>query len=137
MLTKMIGIGKGLFCGWRANISDPITSNKNKEMKRDTIKIIKNIIWKMQFGCQQKYMVGIVKKIIQKRVVQDWNRNIFTMCAQCGTVVPPNSRLIGSKKKRELGNPGNKRLNNSSKPFQPKIWKFGWKIWKWRALSTN
>ena len=37
------------------------------------------------------------------------------------TVVPPNSRLIGSKKKnRELGNPGIKRLNNSSKPFQPK-----------------
>ena len=29
------------------------------------------------------------------------------------TVVPPNSR--------ELGNPGIKRLNNSSKPFQPKV----------------
>ena len=37
------------------------------------------------------------------------------------TVVPPNSRLIGSKKKRELGNQGIKRLNNSSKPFQPKV----------------
>ena len=37
------------------------------------------------------------------------------------TVVPPNSRLIGSKKNWELGNPGIKRLNNSSKPFQPKV----------------
>ena len=35
---------------------------------------------------------------------------------KCSTVVPPNSRLIGSKKK-----PGIKRLNNSSKPFQPKV----------------
>ena len=37
------------------------------------------------------------------------------------TVVPPNSQLIGSKKTRELRNPGIKRLNNSSKPFQPKV----------------
>ena len=37
------------------------------------------------------------------------------------TVVPPNSRLIGSKKTLELGKPGIKRLNNSIKPFQPKF----------------
>ena len=37
------------------------------------------------------------------------------------TVVPPNSRLIGSKKTRELENPGIKRLNNSNRPFQPKV----------------
>ena len=42
-------------------------------------------------------------------------------CAMFVLIKLQSSRLISSKKNRELGNPGIKRLNNSSKPFQPKV----------------
>ena len=41
---------------------------------------------------------------------------LFQDCYEKDTVVPPNSRLIGSKKTLGIS-----RLNNSSKPFQPKV----------------
>ena len=48
--------------------------------------------------------------------VMNKKKMVDMFLAEQNTVVPPNSRLIGSKK-----NPGIKRLNNSSKPFQPKV----------------
>ena len=49
----------------------------------------------------------------------EWCSNF--KCFNTFTGVPPNSRLIGSQKTRELGNPGIKRRNTSSKLFQPKV----------------